>query len=68
VILLFFVSGRLLAVRLLLHSEDHRPAHRSALSLLPLGFWTLAILGGWTGMQKYMGGPLPCLDDLPSVL
>jgi cytochrome c oxidase cbb3-type subunit 1 len=23
------------------------------------GFWLLAILGGWTGMQHYMGGPLP---------
>lgn len=23
------------------------------------GFWLLAILGGWAGMQHYMGGPLP---------
>ncbi|MCE9519639.1 MAG: cbb3-type cytochrome c oxidase subunit I, partial [Verrucomicrobia bacterium] len=27
--------------------------------LATLGFWGLAILGGWTGFQKYMGGPLP---------
>ena len=23
------------------------------------GFWMIAILGGWTGIQAYMGGPLP---------
>jgi len=28
-------------------------------SLAVLGFWSLAVLGGWTGFQKYMGGPLP---------
>jgi cytochrome c oxidase cbb3-type subunit 1 len=27
--------------------------------LAKAGFWSLAILGGWTGMQHYMGGPLP---------
>jgi cytochrome c oxidase cbb3-type subunit 1 len=27
--------------------------------LAVLGFWSLAVLGGWTGCQKYMGGPLP---------
>jgi len=27
--------------------------------LAQLGFWGLIILAGWTGMQKYMGGPLP---------
>ncbi len=24
-----------------------------------LGFWSLAILGGWVGVQHYMGGPIP---------
>ncbi len=24
-----------------------------------MGFWGLMILGGWMGMQKYMGGPFP---------
>jgi cytochrome c oxidase cbb3-type subunit 1 len=27
--------------------------------LAQLSFWGLIILGGWTGMQKYMGGPFP---------
>ncbi len=27
--------------------------------LAKLGFWLLAALGGWSGMQRYMGGPLP---------
>lgn len=27
--------------------------------LAKLGFWGLAVLGGWSGMQTYMGGPLP---------
>lgn len=34
-----------------------RPVYSSYLSTL--GFWGLAIVGGWTGMQKFMGGPLP---------
>ncbi|MEM7384154.1 MAG: cbb3-type cytochrome c oxidase subunit I, partial [Verrucomicrobiota bacterium] len=29
------------------------------------GFWMFAILGAWTGIQKYMGGPLP--SWMPSV-
>lgn len=27
--------------------------------LAQFGFWGLIILGGWTGFNKYMGGPLP---------
>ncbi|NNE92536.1 MAG: hypothetical protein HKN23_12890 [Verrucomicrobiales bacterium] len=27
--------------------------------LAKLGFWTLAILAGWTGFQRFMGGPFP---------
>ena len=34
-----------------------RPVHSSQLSYY--GFWGLAILGGWTGIQKFMGGPFP---------
>ncbi len=34
-----------------------RPVYSSQLALI--GFWGLAILGGWTGIQKLMGGPLP---------
>ena len=34
-----------------------RPVHSSQLSYY--GFWGLAIFGGWTGVQKFMGGPFP---------
>ena len=34
-----------------------RPVYSSQLGFI--GFWGLAIVGGWTGMQKFMGGPLP---------
>lgn len=34
-----------------------RPVHSYQLSLV--GFWGLAALTGWTGMQKFIGGPLP---------
>lgn len=35
----------------------NRPIHSYKLALL--GFWGLAILGGWTGMVNVIGGPLP---------
>ena len=34
-----------------------RPVHSYQLSIV--GFWGLAVLTGWTGMQKYLEGPLP---------
>ncbi len=34
-----------------------RPVHSSQLGFY--GFWGLAVFGGWTGIQKFMGGPLP---------
>lgn len=34
-----------------------RPVHSSQLGII--GFWGLAIFGGWTGIQKFIGGPLP---------
>ncbi len=40
---------------LLFHPEDHRPAHRQLRSLRVLGFWGLAILGGWTGYPEIHG-------------
>jgi cytochrome c oxidase cbb3-type subunit I len=27
--------------------------------LANIGFWMLAVLGGWAGFQRYLGGPLP---------
>lgn len=37
----------------------------ASVDLSKLGFWSLAILAGWTGMQVYMGGPLPAW--MPSI-
>ena len=34
-----------------------RPIYSYQLALA--SFWSLALLGGWVGMQHYMGGPLP---------
>ena len=34
-----------------------RPVH--SYQLTQVGFWGLALLTGWSGMQKFMGGPLP---------
>ena len=34
-----------------------RPIH--SYQLATVGFWGLAVLTGWSGMQKYLGGPLP---------
>jgi len=30
-----------------------------SLAMAQFGFWTLAILAGWTGFARYMGGPFP---------
>lgn len=40
-----------------------RPVYSYQLALA--SFWSLAILGGWVGMQHFMGGPLPAW--MPSV-
>lgn len=34
-----------------------RPLHSYPLAVA--GFWSLALFGGWTGLQKLIGGPLP---------
>jgi len=34
-----------------------RPLHSYHLAVA--GFWSLALFGGWTGLQKLLGGPLP---------
>jgi len=56
-ILLFFVPVGLGTVYYLLPKVLGRPVHSYQLALI--GFWMLAALSGWTGMQKYMGGPIP---------
>jgi len=56
-IYLFFVPLGLGIAYYLIPKIMGRPIHSSQLSYY--GFWGLAIFGGWTGVQKFMGGPLP---------
>ena len=56
-ILLFFVPVGLGACYYFVPKITGQPIKSSQLA--KLGFWGLAIMAGWTGMQKYMGGPLP---------
>ncbi len=56
-ILLFFAPVAIGAAYYFIPKVTGQPIASSQLA--SLGFWLLAILGGWTGMQKYMGGPLP---------
>ena len=57
VILLFFVPVGLGTCYYFIPKITGQAVKSSQLATL--GFWGLAILGGWSGMQKYMGGPLP---------
>ncbi len=63
--LIFLVLGPigLAAVYYLIPKVLGRPIHSYQLALL--GFWGLAIFGGWAGMHKLVGGPLPAW--MPSV-
>ena len=33
--------------------------HLNRRSLAPLGFWSLLVLGGWNGIARLLGGPVP---------
>lgn len=57
VILLVFTPIGLGACYYFIPKITGRPVYSQQLALL--GFWGLILLAGWTGMQKYMGGPLP---------
>lgn len=57
VILLFFTPVALGSAYYFIPKITGQPI--ASVQLAQLGFWMLAILGGWTGMQLYMGGPLP---------
>lgn len=57
VILLFFAPVAIGAAYYFIPKITGQPIASAQLS--QIGFWLLAILGGWTGMQHYMGGPLP---------
>jgi cytochrome c oxidase cbb3-type subunit 1 len=56
-ILLFFAPIGLGLCYYFVPKITGHPVH--SYQLAQLSFWGLIILGGWTGMQKYMGGPLP---------
>jgi cytochrome c oxidase cbb3-type subunit 1 len=56
-ILLFFTPVAIGAAYYFIPKITGHPVASDQLS--KAGFWTLAILGGWAGMQQFMGGPLP---------
>ncbi len=62
-ILLFFTPVAVGSAYYFIPKITGQPIASAELS--KLGFWALAVLAGWTGMQTYMGGPLP--SWMPSV-
>lgn len=56
-LLLFFVPVGLGACYYFIPKITGQPIYSAQFA--NIGFWGLAALGGWTGLQKYMGGPLP---------
>jgi cytochrome c oxidase cbb3-type subunit I len=57
VLFLFIVPMAIGTAYYLIPKVIGRPLHSYYLAVA--GFWTLAIFGGWTGVQKLIGGPLP---------
>jgi cytochrome c oxidase cbb3-type subunit 1 len=56
-LLLFFVPTGIAAAYYLVPKVTGRPVYSYSLSLL--GFWSLAIIAPWAGMQKLAGAPIP---------
>ena len=56
-LLLFFVPTGIAAAYYLIPKVTGRPLYSYSLSLL--GFWSLAIIAPWAGMQKLAGAPIP---------
>ena len=56
-ILLFFVPVGVASAYYLAPKVTGRPVYSYALA--KMGFWALAIIGPWTGMQKLAGAPIP---------
>lgn len=54
---LWFTALGLGAVYYLIPKVTGKPIH--SYYLANLGFWSLAFLYGWTGLQRYNGGPIP---------
>lgn len=55
--LLFFVPVALGAAYYLVPKVSGRPVYSYSLAIL--GFWILAVVAPWSGMQKLAGGPIP---------
>jgi cytochrome c oxidase cbb3-type subunit 1 len=56
-ILLFFVPVGVGAAYYFIPKITGQPI--ASAQLASMGFWALAVLAGWTGFQRYMGGALP---------
>jgi cytochrome c oxidase cbb3-type subunit 1 len=56
-ILLFFVPIGVGSAYYFIPKITGQPIHSAQLATM--GFWLLAAFAGWTGMQRYIGGPLP---------
>jgi cytochrome c oxidase cbb3-type subunit 1 len=56
-VFLFFTPVALGAAYYLAPKVTGRPVF--SYSLAKLGFWSLAVIGPWTGMQKLLGAPVP---------
>jgi cytochrome c oxidase cbb3-type subunit 1 len=54
---LFFLPSAAAAAYYLAPKITGRPVHSYSLSLI--GFWTLALVAPWAGMQKLSGAPIP---------
>ena len=57
IILLFFVPIGVGSAYYFIPKITGQPIHSAQLA--NIGFWVLAAFAGWTGMQRYAGGPLP---------
>jgi cytochrome c oxidase cbb3-type subunit I len=55
--LLFFIPIAIALAYYLVSKVTGRPIHNYSLSVM--GFWTLAIVGPWAGLQKLAGAPIP---------
>ncbi|MGE9268796.1 MAG: cbb3-type cytochrome c oxidase subunit I [Verrucomicrobiales bacterium] len=56
-VLLFFIPVALAAAYYLAPKVTGRPVYSYSLALF--GFWALAVVGPWAGMQKLAGAPIP---------
>lgn len=57
VVLLFFIPVAIGAAYYIAPKVTGRPVYSYNLALF--GFWALIFIGGWTGMQKLTGAPIP---------